>query len=69
MKHIIGIVQGRLLKSPKNRLQYFPTKNYASEFAIAKGIGFDFIEFFAQRKFSIKNPIWLNSGIRDYNQL
>lgn len=69
MKHKIGIVQGRLLKSPKNRLQYFPVNIYEKEFAIAKEIGFDFIEFFSQRKFSKKNPIWSENGINHYKKL
>jgi len=52
-----GIVQGRLSKAPKNRLQNFP-KKYLKEFKIAKETGFDFIEFFSERKLNKKNPIW-----------
>ena len=35
MKNLIGIVQGRLSVSPKNRLQFFP-KNWREEFFSAK---------------------------------
>tara|TARA_A100001011_G_C14303241_1_gene841858 strand:- start:896 stop:1696 length:801 start_codon:yes stop_codon:yes gene_type:complete len=60
-KILIGIVQGRLSNSPKNRLQFFP-KNYEKEFKIAKKIGFDFIEFFTERRLNKKNPIWKNKN-------
>ena len=35
MKNLVGIVQGRLSVSPKNRLQFFP-KNWREEFKAAK---------------------------------
>ena len=57
----IGIVQGRLSESPINRLQFFP-KDYEAEFPIAKKIGFDYIEFFSERKFNKNNPIWNKEG-------
>ena len=62
----IGIVQGRLSDSPHNRLQFFP-KDYKTEFPIAKEIGFDYIEFFSERKFNNKNPIWDNKALINYN--
>jgi sugar phosphate isomerase/epimerase len=63
--HLIGIVQGRLSKSPKNRLQYFP-KKFIDEFDIAKNIGFNYIEFFSERKLNINNPIWNNKLKENY---
>lgn len=57
MKFKIGILQGRLSKSPKGRLQYFP-QNCEKEFILAKKLGLDYIEFFSERKKNIKNPIW-----------
>tara|TARA_Y100000590_G_scaffold469373_1_gene656613 strand:- start:1918 stop:2709 length:792 start_codon:yes stop_codon:yes gene_type:complete len=57
MKNRIGILQGRLSNAPKGRLQYFP-KNWIKEFPIAYSIGFNYIEFFSERAFNIKNPIW-----------
>lgn len=65
---LIGIVQGRLSKSPKNRLQYFP-KDWKKEFKVAKKLNFDFIEFFSERKFNSKNPIWITKNIKEYKQL
>lgn len=69
MSLLIGNVQGRLLPSPKNRLQYFPKKNWRSEFEIANKIRFDFIEFFSERKFNINNPIWNTETIKEYKNL
>lgn len=40
----IGIIQGRLTKSPDGRLQYFPKDKWREEFKIARQIGLDAIE-------------------------
>lgn len=64
----VGIVQGRLSESPINRLQFFP-KDYRSEFSLAKKIGFDYIEFFSERKLNINNPVWNNDDLKNYNLL
>jgi sugar phosphate isomerase/epimerase len=66
---LVGVVQGRLSKSPKNRLQFFPKKNWKNEFNKAKKIGFDFIEFFSERKFNENNPIWDIKKIEEYIKL
>jgi sugar phosphate isomerase/epimerase len=68
MKNLVGIVQGRLSNSPKNRLQFFP-KNWSQEFEIASRIGYDFIEFFTERKFNKKNPIWNSVLLKEYSKL
>lgn len=65
---MIGTVQGRLTKAPKNRLQYFP-KNWRLEFAKAKKAKLDYIEFFSERKINNKNPIWSDNLIKEYQQL
>jgi len=62
---LIGIVQGRISESPKNRLQFFP-KNWKTEFEKVKKLNYDFIEFFTERKLNKKNPIWSNKGINEY---
>ncbi len=67
-KILLGIVQGRLSNAPKNRLQFFP-KKYQNEFILASEIGFDFIEFFSEKKFNIKNPIWKDKLKDNYLQL
>jgi sugar phosphate isomerase/epimerase len=65
---MIGIVQGRLSLAPKNRLQHFP-KKYEQEFELAKKVNFDYIEFFSERQFNPKNPIWSKFKVNDYKQL
>lgn len=59
----IGIVQGRLTNSKK--LQNLP-KNPIKEFNVAKELGYNFIEIFAERKKNKKNPIWNNGLLEDY---
>lgn len=61
---MIGIFQGRLSYSA-NKLQCFP-KNPLKEFSIAKNIKYKFIEFFAEKNINKKNPIWSNTGIKNY---
>ena len=62
---LIGIVQGRVSESPKDRLQFFP-KNWKSEFKKVEKLNYDFIEFFTERKLNKKNPVWSKTGINDY---
>lgn len=69
MKVLIGNVQGRLLPSPKNRLQYFPKLTWRKEFQLANQIGFDFIEFFSERIYNKSNPIWHDALIVEYKEL
>lgn len=63
---MIGIVQGRLSYS-KKKLQLFPKSPYR-EFKLAAKLGYDFIEFFAEKTKNYKNPIWSNSGKQKYIQ-
>lgn len=60
-----GIVQGRLSRSPKNKLQWFPQKVWKLEFKIAKKINIKFIELLTERKFNPKNPIWSMKGRKE----
>ena len=66
--HLIGIIQGRLSKAPKNKLQHFP-KKYKDEFFLAKKANLQYIEFFSERKLNPTNPIWTKKGIEEYKQL
>ncbi len=68
MKNLVGIVQGRLSDSPKNRLQFFP-KDWRQEFEIASSLGYDFIELFTERKFNKNNPIWNPLLVKEYCKL
>ena len=58
----LGIVQGRLSYAGK-KLQAFP-KDPFKEFSIGSKIGYDFIEFFSERKINKKNPIWSDKDIK-----
>ena len=65
-----GFIQGRMTSPPsKKTLQYFPKKNWRREFRLAKKYGFNFIEFFAERKFNRSNPIWNVKKLREINNL
>lgn len=57
-----GIVQGRLIQSPPNELQWFPGDKWFDEFVIAEKIGIKFIELLAEREFNKKNPLWSEKG-------
>ena len=63
--NLVGFVQGRLSRSPVNRLQYYP-KKWDREFIIANKLGLNFIEFFSERKFNLKNLVWTRKGILNY---
>lgn len=58
----IGISQGRLIKSPKNQLQWFPGEKWREEFLIANKIGLNHIELLAELKHNPNNPIWTKEG-------
>lgn len=61
---MLGIVQGRLSYAGR-KLQNFP-KNPYDEFKLASKIGYNFIEFFGERKKNKKNPIYSNLGVKKY---
>lgn len=64
---MFGITQGRLTKSNKKKLQIFP-KNIENEFALAKKIGFDYIEAHDGSDVK-KNLIYTKEGVSYYNYL
>lgn len=57
-----GFSQGRLTQSPKGMLQWFPQKEWRSEFINASILGCSFIELLIERKHNPNNPIWSKSG-------
>lgn len=57
-----GIVQGRLIQSPKGCLQWFPQEHWRSEFFIAAALGIDYIELIAERDYNANNPLWSDNG-------
>ncbi len=54
----IGILQGRLTKSPDGRLQYFPKDAWRDEFALARELGFDLVEPILPSEDYSVNPLW-----------
>jgi sugar phosphate isomerase/epimerase len=58
-----GMVQGRLIKSPQNLLQWFPQPYWEAEFFVAGALGFDYIELLAEREHNPENPIWTAEGV------
>ena len=64
-----GIVQGRLIQSPKGCLQWFPQKYWESEFFIASSLGYNYIELIAERENNPDNPIWTDKGIEAIKDL
>ena len=61
MNKRFGIIQGRLIKTPKNILQYFPP-NWIEEINLAKKLNFGFIEFFKDRNFNSICPFFCDAG-------
>lgn len=59
-----GIVQGRLIQSPKGQLQWFPQDQWEDEFSIASSLGLNFIELIAERQHNKNNPIWTDEGVK-----
>jgi len=56
-------MQGRLSDPPNgDDLDWFPFDAWQNEFILAKELGFSSIELVVDRKKSIKNPIWSESG-------
>lgn len=65
MPRAIGIMQGRLTNRPGPPAQVFPIATWRKEFAAAKDLGFDFIEWLFEADSTVSNPILSASGRRD----
>jgi len=64
-----GIVQGRLIRSPKDLLQWFPQDYWESEFFLASSLGYSYVELIAETNHNEHNPIWADKGIKKINEL
>ena len=65
-----GFIQGRMTLPPsKNLLQYFPKRKWQEEFLHARKNKFKFIEYFGERNFNKRNPIWTKEGLKKINYL
>jgi len=65
----LGIVQGRLMQSPKGLLQWFPQDNWETEFFLAACLGINYIELIAERQHNSFNPLWTDIGIAKIKEL
>lgn len=63
----IGIMQGRLVKQYKNKIQSFPMNNWKKEFELANECDLKIIEWIFDENHP--NPIMTNSGIKEIKQL
>lgn len=68
-KEIIGIMQGRLSRQVSNNLQVFPWQTWEIEFARARSIGLDCIEWLFDVDNFSSNPIWTRSGRQQIKKL
>jgi hypothetical protein len=64
MNNRFGIIQGRLIKPPRNNLLQFFPPNWIDEINIAKTFKFGFIEFFKDRYFNQVCPFFTNEGFK-----
>ena len=53
----VGVMQGRLSPRPSHRLQAFPHETWPEEFALAKGLGFSYLEWIYEAERCQENPI------------
>ena len=65
----LGVMQGRLSPSKRNKIQFFPTKDWPKEFQICSKLGIKYIEWTLDHRNLYKNPIFTNSGIKKINFL
>ena len=58
----VGVMQGRLSPRPVSRLQAFPHETWPEEFALAKGLGFSYLEWIYEAERAQENPIASRAG-------
>jgi L-ribulose-5-phosphate 3-epimerase len=63
------MVQGRLIQSPLDQLQWFPQDYWESEFFLASSLGIDYIELIAERNHNSTNPLWTDEGVAKIKSL
>jgi sugar phosphate isomerase/epimerase len=56
-EHRVGVMQGRLSPRPEHRLQAFPHQSWPEEFALAKRLGFSYLEWIYEADRARENPI------------
>ncbi len=65
----LGFMQGRLLPTKNNKIQFFPEKNWKKEFYLANKVGLKHMEWTLDYKNLYKNPIFTSVGIREIKSL
>ena len=61
-EHRVGVMQGRLSPRPEHRLQAFPHQTWPEEFALAKRLGFSYLEWIYEADRAQENPIASSAG-------
>mgnify|MGYP001769657573 CR=1 FL=1 len=64
----IGVMQGRLLPKYMGRYQAHPLGYWQKEFALARGLGLDFIEFILDHNDVGMNPLMSEEGAREIGE-
>jgi L-ribulose-5-phosphate 3-epimerase len=62
MEQRVGVMQGRLSPRPASRLQAFPHESWPEEFALAKRVGFSYLEWIYEAERARENPIASAAG-------
>lgn len=65
----IGIMQGRLLPPVNNTIQAFPENGWQKEFALARKLGLDCIEFIFDGDVYTSHPLMTKEGLREIKNL
>ena len=65
----IGVMQGRLLPKYMGRYQAHPLGYWQEEFALARGLGLEFIEFILDHNDVEMNPLMSEEGTREIRAL
>jgi hexulose-6-phosphate isomerase len=69
MRHLIGIMQGRLVSPYLGRIQAFPKDNWRLEFGRAKDAGLDFVEWIFESFGLDQNPLVTADGRAEMRRL
>jgi hexulose-6-phosphate isomerase len=69
MPHTYGVMQGRLSPPEDGRFQSFPRTQWREEFARARAVGFDYIEWIHDEYGRSANPIFSEAGLKEFDAL
>lgn len=69
MPHTYGVMQGRLAPPEDGRFQSFPRRSWREEFARAREVGLDYIEWIHDEYGRTANPIFSEAGLAEFDAL